>query len=140
MYKAKTTDKKKGEFNDVWVEGDLIHSGGKVYIHPISNTVNVQGELGKIIVMHEVKPETICCYVGKNDECGQKIWEHDIVAFVDITSTESGYWEQDCCGQVVWDDEEACFHVTNRLSAESYEVLDDCGVIGNVFDNPELLD
>lgn len=44
-------------------------------------------------------------------------------------------------GKVVWDDETISFQVTNRLSAESYEVLgDECSVIGNVFDNPELLE
>lgn len=47
--------------------------------------------------------------------------------------------EDDCIGKVVWDDETISFQVTNRLSAESYEVLDECSVIGNIFDNPELL-
>lgn len=46
----------------------------------------------------------------------------------------------DCIGKVVWDDETISFQVTNRLSAESYEVLDECSVIGNIFDNPELLE
>ena len=31
------------------------------------------------------------------------------------------------------------FQVTNRLSAESYEVLDECSVIGNVFDETERI-
>lgn len=30
--------------------------------------------------------------------------------------------EDDCIGKVVWDDETISFQVTNRLSAESYEV------------------
>lgn len=48
--------------------------------------------------------------------------------------------EADCIGKVVWDDETISFQVTNRLSAESYEVLDKCSVIGNIYDNPELLE
>ena len=40
----------------------------------------------------------------------------------------------------MWDDETLSFQVTERLSAESYEVLDGCKVIGNIFDNPELLE
>ena len=48
--------------------------------------------------------------------------------------------EDDCIGKIVWDDETISFQVTNRLSAESYEVLDECSVIGNIFDNPELLE
>lgn len=46
----------------------------------------------------------------------------------------------DCIGQVVWDNETLSFQVTERLSAESYEVLDECAVIGNIFDNKELLE
>ena len=46
--------------------------------------------------------------------------------------------EADCIGQVVWDDETLSFELTNRLSAESYECLDEFSVIGNIFDNPEL--
>ena len=49
--------------------------------------------------------------------------------------------EESCCiGQVVWDNETLSFQVTERLSAESYEVLDECAVIGNIFDNKELLE
>lgn len=68
------------------------------------------------------------------------IFEHDVIAFLDTYSTESGYAEADCIGKVVWDDETMSFQVTNRLSAESYEVLDECSVIGNAIDNPELLE
>lgn len=64
----------------------------------------------------------------------------DIVAYIDTYSTENGYAESDCVGEVVWDDEECCFHVTGRLSAESWEILQECDVIGNIFDNPELLE
>ena len=53
-------------------------------------------------------------------------------------STENGYSEKSCLGKVFWDEEECCFHVTNRLSAESWEVLEWCKVVGNVFDNKEM--
>lgn len=89
---------------------------------------------------YEIDSETLCQYTGKTDETGKKIYDKDIVGFIDLTSTESGYSEHSCVGEVVWDKEECCFHVTNRLSAESWEVLDECKVVGNVFDNPELLE
>lgn len=88
----------------------------------------------------EILPETLCQCTGLKDKNGKLIWENDIVAYWDSYSTENGQSEADCVGKVVWDDETISFQVTNRLSAESYEVLDECSVIGNIFDNPELLE
>lgn len=89
----------------------------------------------------KIDPSTICQCTGLKDKKGKLIWENDIVAYWDTYSTENGQSEADCIGKVVWDDETISFQVTNRLSAESYEVLgDECSVVGNVFDNPELLE
>lgn len=88
----------------------------------------------------EIAPGTLCEYTGLTDEKGRKIFEGDIVAFLDTYSTDSGMAEGYCTGCVKWDDDELCFYVTNRLSAESWEVLNECKVIGNMFDNPELLE
>ena len=90
--------------------------------------------------IHEVNSKTICQCTGLKDRNNKLIWENDIVAYWDTYSTESGLSEADCIGKVLWDDETMSFQVTNRLSAESYEVLDECSIIGNIFDNPELLE
>ena len=88
-----------------------------------------------------IDPSTICQCTGLKDEDGKKIFEGDIVGYIDCTSTENGYSEHYCRGLVAWDEETASFQVTERLSAESYEVLDrGCNVLGNIFDNPELLE
>lgn len=114
-----------------WVIGLLANNGDKWYI---SNNA------GRPFAF-EIRPDTICQCTGLKDKNGKLIWENDIVAYWDSYSTENGLAEADCIGKVVWDDETISFQVTNRLSAESYEVLDDeCSVIGNVFDNPELLE
>ena len=138
LYRAKQTD------NVEWVEGFYAVIGEKTVIieKEREEFYDVEGEKkshGNKIV--EVDPSTICQCTGLKDKNGHLIWENDIVAYWDSYSTESGLAEADCIGKVVWDDETISFQVTNRLSAESYEVLgDECSVIGNVFDNPELFE
>lgn len=75
IFKAKTTKKNdlKHEFNEKWVEGNLILCGGKAYIHPVSNKIDVTGEIGRIIVMHEVDQETLCQSTGLTDKNGKRI-------------------------------------------------------------------
>ena len=128
LFKAKKLD-------DVeWVRGALLlHDTDTATIfnqHPADGSL--QG--------FEVDSSTICQCTGLKDKNGKLIWENDIVAYWDTYSTENGWAEADCIGKVVWDDETLSFQVTNRLSSESYEVLDECSVIGNIFDNPELLE
>ena len=127
LFRAKRID------NGKLVVGNLIYS---VYC---KNDICV-GQYGEGIGVYEVDPSTICQCTGLKDKNGKLIWENDIVGYWDTYSTENGQAEMDCIGKVVWDDETISFQVTNRLSAESYEVLDECSVIGNIFDNPELLE
>ena len=124
--------------NGEWVEGYLSYpfctkKGNESYYFYAKDSL---GFFCRCVV----DASTICQCTGLKDRNGKLIWENDIVAYWDTYSTESGYAEADCIGKVVWDDETISFQVTNRLSAESYEVLDECSVIGNKFDNPELLE
>ena len=123
LFKAKRID------NGEWMEGYIF-----------SPRKGIRSILTRNFSKYEVIPETICQYTGLTDKDGNKIWENDIVGYLDTYSTDNGYAEADCIGQVVWDSETLSFQVTNRMSAESYEVLDECAVIGNIFDNLEILE
>ena len=126
LFRAKRID------NGEWAKGSLFAEGEITeIIRGTCNTIGIEGV--------DVNPETICQCTGLKDKNGKLIWENDIVGFWDTYSTENGQAEMDCIGKVVWDDETISFQVTNRLYAESYEVLDECSVIGNIFDNPELM-
>ena len=126
LFKAKRAD------NGEWVTG--------YYIKSIVEC-SVFGYIRESIFGTDIKImlNTLCQYTCLSDKNGNLIWENDIVGFWDTYSTENGHAEMDCIGKVVWDDETISFQVTNRLSAESYEVLDECSVIGNIFENPELM-
>lgn len=131
LFRAKRKNWRELPKEEWWVEGDVIHE-------PYGVVIQYYVDKRRIKVI--IDPETLCQHTGKTDETGKKIYEKDIVGFIDLTSTESGYSESSCLGEVIWSKEGCCFHATNRLSAESWEVLDECKVVGNIFDNPELLE
>lgn len=91
---------------------------------------------------YEIDPETLCQYTGLKDKNGNRIWENDIVLckkyiggnFVDYC-IEYGYVEM----------KYGAFGI-HRLNPDAYyrpfkDWLEDYEyeVIGNIFDNPELL-
>ena len=130
LFRAKRLD------NGQWVQGFICkkkYKSNKFYISCFHDKDDNEQ-------FFAIDPDTICQCTGLKDKNGNLIWENDGVGFWDTYSTENGQAEMDCIGKVVWDDETISFQVTNRLSAESYEVIDECSVIGNIFDNPELLE
>ena len=119
-----------------WREGDLIWAtlgyGQKPMILDAFDEIDIGNNL------YEVAPETVGQFTGLCDCRGQDIYEGDIVAFGDFFrehDVENEYWH----GVVKWSFESARF-VLDKLEFDEDVCNDELLVIGNVYDNPELLE
>lgn len=111
LYRAKRID------NGEWVEWNMI-TGIPHDVHILDNT--------------------ICQCTGLKDKNGKLIFENDILSgHIDV-----GFPEDETRKRVVWHENGWC---TNEPGCDDYEELDDFDsknfeVIGNMIDNPELLE
>ena len=120
-----------------WVEGYLIRNDSICYpalfIGMIEASRTRYGELS--IDGHylpQVDPDTVGQYTGLKDKNGKRIFEGDIVMFLDYT--EPAF--------VVWDQEDARWymHYSDCMLDFSYRCVPSAiEVIGNVHDHPELI-
>ena len=126
--------------NGKWVYGDLIHGVG--YKYGNSYILPNQQWLPKDcdpLDGYKVIPETLGDFTGLTDCNGKEIYEGDIV----ITYWGNDYEDKSLKGVVTWDKaalkilihgrEIDYFNLFNSTPLESYEV------IGNIHDNPELI-
>ena len=122
LFKAKRID------NGEWVEGDLIQKGDsctKKLTH--SYIFNWDGEF-------EVVPETVSQFTGLTDKNGKKIFEGDIVKEICKWDGANMYVE--------YYDAQSTFALYDKEKI-GFKYLCDIHnreVIGNIFDNPELLE
>ena len=130
LFKAKRLD------NGEWVKGSLIstednsgfilQSKTKAFIPKGANTFCSTE-------CYEIDPTTLCQYTGLTDKNGKRIWENDIVEH-EISSVLGAveWYAEDYVGWWVNDE---------YLGKQQFtdEMWDECVVIGNIFDNPELL-
>lgn len=131
LFKAKRLD------NGEWVEGYYVYCRKRHYILPVLNKAIGFDEREDEWV--EVDPNTLCQYTGLTDKNGQKIWENDICdrkeKYPEIVTYNKGDWQLDC-SYALGKEKHFCacnlgFYACERKCVE---------VIGNVFDNLELLE
>ena len=80
----------------------------------------------------EVDPDTLCQYTGLTDKNGKRIWENDIVELPDENVYFKCEWEKDTARFVLNGDR----FTVDFDDYREYEVE----VIGNIFDNTDLLE
>lgn len=87
---------------------------------------------------YEVDGDTICNPTGLTDKKGNMIWENDIVSHEDLTHGRYITRKQPMKNSYIkWDNKEASFVRSDGISL--YKENERYEVIGNTFDNPDLL-
>ncbi len=154
--------------NGEWVVGSLLWlESGRAMVIP-SHT-NIFGcdidDIDESIIQtvaHRVIPETVGQYTGLTDKNGMKIFEGDIVRYSDVDTVlyfdeqncftgtikfECGAFGIACNGYIPLHYPDACNNDNfvslweiNWNEDEIEESLSNINIIGNVHDNPELLD
>lgn len=156
--------------NGEWIQGFLALLGDDYYIAPDINAYTSMGGRGKGRCMlfghyYQVLPETVGRYTGLTDKNGKKVFERDIVCLLDITVgeivLECGAFGIGFRKQIDYDylaseivsitgcnnTPEFCYN-DNYVSLyelywnynEENDNISVIEVIGNIHDNPELLE
>lgn len=136
LFKAKRID------NGEWVEGNIILSKDadeeyKAIIIPSVNSNMFTEDSGNEDLgfenWYKVDQSTICQYTGLTDKNGKLIWENDIVRYCDCTVENY---------VIAWETDKVCFEYQQYgCSIMNFDELSgiEVEVIGNIFDNPELI-
>ena len=147
LYKAKRID--GGE----WVQGYYV-KGSDMY----GKATNVIFEPDAIFYSHgetdglaDIDPSTICQCTGLKDKNGKLIWENEIISFR-RDNDDCPFQNKDTkkrVGKVFWQGFRADFAIgmgrygSNSLNDDLWKYVQNGNrveVMGNIFDNPELLD
>lgn len=125
LFRGKRAD--KGE----WIEGYHAVIGERVVIIEYPEMFyDSDGKECHGNTIEDVAPETVCQYTGLADENGKKIFEGDIVR--DHGNAYIVFWDSGNC--------EVGIKNTEESFGIAYLYPGDMEVIGNIFDDPELVE
>ena len=124
-----------------WYHGDLEYNIARIHTYDKD---------GYYIRQYYVNPDTVCQFTGLQDKNGKDIYEGDIM-YSEFSDGYGGY------SLIGWNEREASFGMMDAYSYQSKQEGYDfpefknyvliahlqkaliCEVVGNIYDNPELL-
>lgn len=127
-YKAKAINRDSGlMFRSNYKNGDWVYGllTKKDTIFNTAEMTDINGVSGI-----EVDPNTICVFTNKLDSDKKEIYTGDILLFRD----------EEVAGKVFFDKDSAGFAITLENDYYDGECFEDGEIIGNIYDNPELLE
>ena len=134
LFKAKRKDSSE------WVEGYFAIICEKTVIvekdsEKYYNIDDEKNSRGNRII--EINPETLCQFTGLCDKNGNKIWENDIL----MAHLDEFYPEDVTYKTVEWGVAGWVTHEANSIDRQDLDRFDTeyFEVVGNIFDNKELL-
>lgn len=137
-YRARRTD------NGEWVEGNLVwikNCNNEPYQCFIISHLAYM-EYGEFDDTYQVLPETVGQHTGRNVGA-DKLFEGDIIEWVEDYDDNWGD-SKSYIGRsiVIWDNDNSCWAVKTDTYIQFFNDFswDRCYVIGNIHDNPELLE
>ena len=133
LFKAKSLD------NGEWVEGSYayVEHLGEHFILS-SEKVDMGFDICFTTSQYRIDENTLCQYTGLTDKNGHAIWENDIIRHEDLTNGRYIFREQPMKNSYIkWNKFETRFE---RNDGGSLYYSKKVEVVGNIFDNPELLE
>lgn len=124
LFKAKFDD------SDRWVKGQLVEVNDTYLIIPNHASKILAGWFSTSNII-EVKKDTICRCTGREDKNGKLIWENDIVK-INNSKVNTLITFRDF--------EIICTIPNEKYYKHRLEYDTEYEIVGNVFDNPELLE
>ena len=126
----------KQKTDGVWIYGFYYTTQREYFI------LGNENPNGTVLLSYEVIPKTVGQYTGLEDKNGKRIYEGDIVR---ISCEGFEYLDKGFeCAKVKWKEAYSAFVLFNNAWGEDdfiYEwSMEDLEVIGNIHDNPELLE
>lgn len=146
LFKAKRID------NGEWTEGYYAERNGKTFI---GIDISIYGDIFEVfctpvIRWFEVDPKTLCQFTGLYDKNGKKIWESDIISY-QRDNDDCPFPNKDTkkrFGKVFYQGFRSTFAIgmgkngSRSINDDLWKYVQNGNrveVIGNQFDNPELL-